>query len=122
MCVTPTVGGALNQGTAIDRIVQCTSCERGCIKIKCTYKYCECTAKEVCSSCDRDVYLERVNGELQLKNGSSWYCTSKSRHIFFFSRFLFFFLPDVKYCDFFVGCVECAVFCVMSDPLLRSAI
>ncbi|KAK9962094.1 hypothetical protein ABG768_019065 [Culter alburnus] len=100
-------------GASPDGLVQCTCCGKGCIEIKCPYKYRNNTVEEACSSCDKDFCLEVVDGELQLKKSSPYYKQVQTQ----------IFVADAEYCDFILWTLkDCAVLRVAPDPQLWNAV
>lgn len=100
-------------GASPDGIVQCICCGRGCIEIKCPYKYRNHTVEEACSSGDTNFCLEVVDGELQLKKTSPYYKQVQTQ----------IFVADVEYCDFVLWTLkDCVVLRVAPDPLLWNAL
>lgn len=96
-------------GASPDGLVQCTCCGKGCIEIKCPYKYRNSTVEEACSSCDKDFCLEVVSGELKLKEGSPYYKQVQTQ----------IFVADAEYCDFILWTLkDCTVLRVAPDPQL----
>lgn len=97
-------------GALPDWIVQCTCCGRGCLEIRCPYKYCENTVKEACNCGDRNFCLESLNGELQLKNF----------HPFHKQILTQIFVAYAEYCDFVLWTLkDFTVLHVTPDPQLR---
>uniref|UniRef100_A0A672J7X2 YqaJ viral recombinase domain-containing protein n=1 Tax=Salarias fasciatus TaxID=181472 RepID=A0A672J7X2_SALFA len=79
-------------GASPDGLVQCNCCGRGCIEIKCSYKYRDLTVSEACSRSDRDFCLELHEGEIRLKPEHPYYKQVQTQ----------IFVTETEYCDFIV--------------------
>ncbi|XP_071081072.1 uncharacterized protein [Haliotis cracherodii] len=73
-------------GATPDGIVDCSCCGRGCLEIKCPY----CAKDDLIEN--NIVYLEEVNGSLQLKRDSQYYYQVQTQ----------LFVTNHDYCDFVV--------------------
>ncbi|XP_035981353.1 uncharacterized protein LOC118556891 [Fundulus heteroclitus] len=77
-------------GASPDGLVHCICCGRGCIEIKCSYKYRDLTVIEACNSSDRNFCLELQEGEMRLKPQHPYYKQVQTQ----------IFVTETEYCDF----------------------
>uniref|UniRef100_A0A3Q2FXY2 YqaJ viral recombinase domain-containing protein n=1 Tax=Cyprinodon variegatus TaxID=28743 RepID=A0A3Q2FXY2_CYPVA len=100
-------------GASPDAIVLCTCCGKGCVKIKCPFKYQDTTILEACKSGDKNFCLEMVDGKLQLKKEHPYYKQVQTQ----------IFVANAAYSDFVVWTLkEIVVLRVAPDPKLWNAL